>query len=238
VTSRISPEGIRFIQGFESCRLTPYLPTPNDRPTIGWGLTHYPDGRVVTLQDRPITQREADDYFAAVLRGTENAVKRLVEVDLDQHEFDALVSLVYNIGVGAFTTSTLLRKLNAGDYDGAAAEFPRWNKQAGRVLRGLTRRRAEEQAMFLRARHSRETPMPQTVETAQPSTPSNFRDQIIQGTGIAGTAATVTESAREVATNLGVAAYLPYITAFFVALVVIGLGVWVYRRHMSQQESK
>lgn len=233
---RISQEGIDFIKGYEQCRLAPYLPTSRDRPTIGWGMTFYPDGRTVTLQDAPLTQEQADEMFRQIMARFEAGVSEHVHVELDQNEFDALVSFAYNVGLAAFTQSTLLRKLNRGDYDGAAAEFPRWNKQGGVVLRGLTRRRAAEQAMFLQRVRSRETPMPQTVEPSQNSTPSNFRDQIIQGTGIAGTVASATDTVKEAATNLGVAAYLPYVTAFFVLLAVIGLGVWVYRRHMSRQE--
>lgn len=76
----------------------------------------------------------------------EGAIKRCVKVPLHQHEYDAFVSLAYNIGEGAFCSSTLVRKLNAGDYAGACAEISRWDKQSGRVLPGLTKRRADERA--------------------------------------------------------------------------------------------
>lgn len=71
-------------------------------------------------------------------------------VPLSQNQFDALVSLVYNIGETAFSNSTLLKKLNAKDYQGAADQFPRWNKGGGQVLKGLVRRRADERDLFLK----------------------------------------------------------------------------------------
>ncbi|MEG5623927.1 lysozyme, partial [Enterobacter hormaechei] len=79
----------------------------------------------------------------------ESDVSRLVKVGLTQGQFDALVSFTYNLGARSLSTSTLLRKLNAGDYAGAADEFLRWNKAGGKVLNGLTRRREAERALFL-----------------------------------------------------------------------------------------
>lgn len=92
---------------------------------------------------------KVEDALVRALRDTakfEGAIKRCVKVPLHQHEYDAYVSLAYNIGDGAFCGSTLVRKLNAGDYAGACAEISRWDKQSGQVLRGLTKRRAEERA--------------------------------------------------------------------------------------------
>ncbi|EAA7932780.1 lysozyme, partial [Salmonella enterica subsp. enterica] len=83
------------------------------------------------------------------LVGYESDVSRLVKVRLTQGQFDALVSFAYNLGARTLSTSTLLRKLNAGDYAGAADEFLCWNKAGGKVLKGLTRRREAERALFL-----------------------------------------------------------------------------------------
>ncbi|EDH9820259.1 TPA_asm: lysozyme, partial [Salmonella enterica subsp. enterica serovar Typhimurium] len=83
------------------------------------------------------------------LVGYENDVSRLVKVKLTQGQFDALVSFAYNLGARTLSSSTLLRKLNSGDYAGAADEFLRWNKAGGKVLNGLTRRREAERALFL-----------------------------------------------------------------------------------------
>ncbi|MCJ2030709.1 lysozyme [Methylobacterium sp. J-043] len=97
-----------------------------------------------------ITQAEADDILARDLVRFEDAVARLVRVPVTQNQFDALVSFAFNLGEGNLGSSTLLKKLNAGDYDGAADQFARWNKAKGKVLTGLTRRRAAEADLFRR----------------------------------------------------------------------------------------
>jgi len=135
-----SPEGIAFIKGYEQCRLKAYKPTPKDRWTIGWGHT----GPEVH-EGMQISQAQADSLFAVDLKYFEAGVNRMVKVDITQNQFDALVSFFYNIGL---RDCTLLHKLNANDIKGASAEFPRWNKQGGVVLNGLTRRRLAEQRMF------------------------------------------------------------------------------------------
>ncbi len=122
----------------ESYRDKAYLPTPNDVPTIGFGTT---DG--VKMGDK-ITVERALVKLLADAGKFEAAVKRCAPVPMYQHEFDAYVSLTYNIGEGAFCRSTLTKKLLAGDYEGACKEILRWDKQAGIVLRGLTIRRQAE----------------------------------------------------------------------------------------------
>jgi lysozyme len=91
----------------------------------------------------------------------------MTKVPLKQHQFDALVSFAYNVGVGNLRSSTLLRKLNAGDYDGAALEFHRWNRSKGKVLPGLVRRRAAEALLFQNIADldfdGNPDPMPQSV---------------------------------------------------------------------------
>ncbi|EBG9759466.1 lysozyme, partial [Salmonella enterica] len=96
-----------------------------------------------------IDEATAERLLKTGLVGYENDVSRLVKVKLTQGQFDALVSFAYNLGARTLSTSTLLRKLNAGDYAGAADEFLRWNKAGGKVLNGLTRRREAERALFL-----------------------------------------------------------------------------------------
>jgi lysozyme len=142
----ISKNGLDFIKKFEDLRLESYLPTPNDVWTIGYGTTRI-GGRPV-VQGEKITPRQATEYFREDILKFQKAVNDLVKVELTQNQFDALVSLVYNIGIGAFSKSTLLKKLNNGDYSGASREFKRWNKQSGRVLKGLTKRRNEEAEIF------------------------------------------------------------------------------------------
>lgn len=96
------------------------------------------------------TLEQAKEYFAHDLNRFESSVNKLVEVPLSQNQFDALVSLTYNIGQTAFSNSTLLKKLNAKDYQGAADQFLRWNKGGGKVMKGLVRRREAERALFLK----------------------------------------------------------------------------------------
>ncbi|MBZ7706779.1 lysozyme [Klebsiella oxytoca] len=144
-----SPEGIALIKGFEGCRLTAYPdPGTGGAPwTIGYGWTLPVDGKPV----RPgmtIDQATADRLLKAGLVSYESDVLKLVKVKLTQNQFDALVSFAYNVGSRALSTSTLLKKLNAGDIKGAADEFLRWNKAGGKVLNGLTRRREAERALF------------------------------------------------------------------------------------------
>lgn len=133
-----------LIKKWEKLELKAYLPTPNDVWTIGWGHTH------TTKPGMVINEAQAQALFERDTAWVEAALKKYVKVPLTQNQYDALASLVFNIGEGAFAKSTLLRKLNAKDYEGAANEFPRWNKQKGKVLRGLVRRRAEEMEYFLK----------------------------------------------------------------------------------------
>ena len=94
------------------------------------------------------TWTECNEEFYKDMELFEKEVKRLVDVPLDQEQFDSLVSFTYNLGAGNLQKGTLLKKLNAGDYDGAADEFGKWNKAGGKVLAGLTRRRASEENVF------------------------------------------------------------------------------------------
>jgi lysozyme len=140
---KVGARGLDLIKSFEKCRLVGYLPTKDDVPTIGWGHTG-PEVRVGMVW----TQAQADEALVKDIERVERAVEGCITVPLTQQEFDACVSLAYNIGTGAFKASTLARMLNDSNYDGAAEQFLRWNKQAGQVLAGLTRRREEERELF------------------------------------------------------------------------------------------
>jgi lysozyme len=144
--------GLSLIRQAEGLRLRAYPdPGTGGKPwTIGIGTTVYPSGRPVQRGDT-CTAQQADAYLAHDLQVFERAVAEMVRVPLTGNQFAALVSLAYNIGAQALRGSTLLRLLNAGDYAGAANQFPRWNRAAGRVLAGLTRRRAAERDLFLSA---------------------------------------------------------------------------------------
>lgn len=147
---QISDNGFELIKRFEGCSLAAYPdPASGGEPwTIGYGWTHPVDGRPI-YAGMTIKQETAERLLKIGLVSYENDVSRLVKVGVTQGQFDALVSFTYNLGARSLSTSTLLRKLNSGDYAGAADEFLRWNKANGKVLNGLTRRREAERALFL-----------------------------------------------------------------------------------------
>lgn len=136
-----SQRGIDLIKTFEGLKLTAYRCSAGVL-TIGFGTTRN------VKPGQTITAAEAERLLRDDLREFERGVRAAVKVPLEQHEFDALVAFVYNVGLGAFRKSTLLRLLNAGDKAGAAKQFGRWNKAGGRVLAGLTRRREAERKLF------------------------------------------------------------------------------------------
>lgn len=138
----ISQAGIDLIKSFEGCKLTAYQDSVGVW-TIGYGHTGdvYP-GMI-------ITQEKAEELLRSDLKTAENAVNAKVIYPITQNMFDALVSLTFNIGSDAFGTSTLLKKLNQGDINGAANEFDKWIYAGSKVQPGLVRRRAAEKEMFL-----------------------------------------------------------------------------------------
>ncbi|MFZ5335350.1 lysozyme [Enterobacter asburiae] len=144
---QISDKGIALIKQFEGCKLTAYQDSVGVW-TIGYGWTKPVDGKPIRA-GMTIKQETAERLLKTGLVSYESDVSRLVKVGLTQGQFDALVSFTYNLGGRSLSTSTLLRRLNAGDYAGAADEFLRWNKAGGKVLNGLTRRREAERALFL-----------------------------------------------------------------------------------------
>ncbi|MEN6538272.1 MAG: lysozyme [Mizugakiibacter sp.] len=132
---------------FEGYKPTAYL-CPAGVWTIGYGSTRWDNGKPVVKGDGPITQDAARRMLRRDLEDAARAVDRLVTVPLTEHQRAALISLIYNIGAGAFERSTLLRHLNAERYVSAAGEFTRWVKARGETLPGLVRRRADEAALF------------------------------------------------------------------------------------------
>lgn len=128
----------------ESCRLIAFKPVPTDPWTIGWGHTG-PD----VFEGMVWSQFKADSQLLVDMSTAELALKHLVKVSLSREQFIALADFVYNIGAHAFSTSTLLARLNVADWDGAIAEFAKWNLSAGKVYLGLTLRRSAEKAEFI-----------------------------------------------------------------------------------------
>ena len=146
----INQTSVDLIKAFESLFLEAYKCSANVW-TIGYGATStkaggHADGTI--YGGLTITEDQAEEYLRGDLEYFEKVVLRLVNVDLTDDEFGALVSFAFNVGEGNLESSTLLRKLNAGDKSGAAKEFIRWNKAKGKTLNGLTRRRASEERLF------------------------------------------------------------------------------------------
>ena len=144
----ISQNGLNLIKEFEGLSLKPYLDVVNI-PTIGWGNTFYEDGTKVTLKDQPVTKERANELLEVIAnRDFADKIFPSIKVKVTQNQFDAMVSLAYNIGTGAFLKSTLLKKVNAGDFAEAGEEFLRWNKANGKEVLGLTKRREREKQLF------------------------------------------------------------------------------------------
>ena len=141
-------KNVDAIKEHEALRLTAYLPTKDDVWTIGYGHTK------TARQGMVITEAQAEQLLRSDLAWVEDVIDRLIKVPLTQNQHDAVGSLIFNIGEGNFSKSTVLRKLNTGDYRGAADAFLMWNKQRDRqtgkmnVLRGLTKRRQQERDLF------------------------------------------------------------------------------------------
>jgi len=138
---KTSKNGIEFIKKMEGFSATPYI----DGKAVAIGYGH---NMTKGENYKKITKEKAEKILLSDIAIAEDAIKRLVKTPLNQAQHDALVSFIYNIGQGAFSRSTLLKKLNSGDYSGAANEFKRWDKAGGKRLPGLTKRRAMEAAIF------------------------------------------------------------------------------------------
>ena len=132
-----------IIKQSEGLRLEAYL-CPAGVLTIGYGHT----GSDVREGSR-VSREEAENLLTRDLERFEKDILKMVKVELTQNQFDALVSFTYNVGSGALKTSTLLKKLNAGNYMEAADEFLKWTKAGGKELPGLVKRRRTERALFL-----------------------------------------------------------------------------------------
>lgn len=146
---KISSKGLELIKEAEGFSSVAYL-CPAGIRTIGYGNTFYEDGRKVKLGEQ-ISKTKAEELLEFVVnKYFADKVFPLIKVEVNQNQFDALLSLAYNIGFEAFTSSTFLKKLNQGDFIGASEEFLRWDKSKGQRLLGLTRRRQREKELFLR----------------------------------------------------------------------------------------
>jgi len=145
---KLDDKGYKLITGFEGLKLKPYLCSAKI-PTIGYGNTYYSNGKHVTLLDEAITQLEAFEMFKEIADRFALAVNKRLTKPVTQNQFNSLVSFAYNVGTGAFISSTLLKKVNINPNDPSIkTEFLKWNKAGGKVINGLTIRRNQEQINY------------------------------------------------------------------------------------------
>lgn len=139
--TKVSQKCIDLVKQCEGCKLTSYQDSVGVW-TIGYGRT------TGVTKGQTITQKQADSFLLQELEQFGKAVASLVKVLINQNQFDALVCFTYNVGVGSLKKSTLLKLLNAGNFTEAAQQFLVWNKAGGKVLPGLSKRRALEKSLF------------------------------------------------------------------------------------------
>lgn len=199
--------------------------------TIGYGRTKG------VRSGMKITPDEAMEFLKEDLETYGNYVNQYVKVPLTQAQFDALTSFVFNLGPGNFARSTLLRKLNTGDYDGAAEQFARWNKARVdgtlQVLRGLTRRRTAEAALFSMDGPIGSDGAPMAQKPTEEAVKPLRKSKTMAGAGIAG----VATIANEVSAQLEpLAAYSQMIQGIFLGMALLGIGLVAYSRWKEHKE--
>jgi len=197
---KTSAAGINLIKEFEGVRLKAYR-CPADVWTIGVGHTSAA-GPPVVKAGMEITNAQAMKILANDLVKFEDGVDSAVKVPLKQNQFDALVSFAFNVGLGALAKSTLLKKLNAGQYDAVPAELMKWTKAGGKELPGLVRRRRAEAALWRGVDDSKVIKQDARVEPDAPK-PSKTMAQSKEGnaamlTGGAATLSAVNDAAQQV----------------------------------------
>lgn len=231
---RLSTLGRAHLKRLEGFRTKAYIPVPGDVPTIGYGFTHgVKMGDVMTLS-------EADARLIEELRPYEMAVWQGCTMEPNQNEFDAMVLLCFNIGTAGFSRSTVLKAHNRGDKQAAARAFGLWNKSGGKVYPGLTRRRAEESALYLtpdpRVQMVTEQDMPQRIdpESSMPQSPINRAGVVAGGTAAV---ATVAETARTVAdVKYSTAALGDWLVPILLVAVVGLCGYIVWQRWKQRKD--
>ena len=230
--SNPSRERLKRLEGFRS---KAYIPVPGDVPTIGYGFTHG-----VKMGD-VMTRAEADARLIEELRPYEMAVWQGCTNEPNQNEFDAMVLLCFNIGPAGFKRSTVLKAHNRGDHQAAARAFGLWNKSGGKVYAGLTKRRAEEAALYLTPEPDDVsdpiTPeMPQRIdpESTMAQSPINRAGVVAGGTAAV---ATVAETARTVAdVKYSTQALGDWLVPVLLIAVVALCGFMVWQRIRQRRE--
>ena len=138
----------KWLRALKASPLSPYV-CAGGVNSVGYGATRSSTGGPIDLDMEAITEAEAEALLIRDLDSSEGWVSRLIKAALTENQYSALTSFTFNVGAGALQRSTLRMKLNRGEYQGAADEFPKWRMAGGRILAGLVRRRTAERALFL-----------------------------------------------------------------------------------------
>lgn len=221
---RLSNDGRARLKRLEGFRAKAYVPVPGDRVTIGYGFV---DG--VNMGDT-MTPEQADARLVVELVKYERAVNDALTLAPNQNQFDACVLLAFNIGIAGFLRSTVCKAHNRGDTQAAARAFGLWNQSGGKVYAGLTKRRAEESALYLTPDQSEPEalPMPQQVdqESSPAQSPINRAGVVAGGTAAVATVAEVMRTISDMKDSVvSMGAWI--IPALLVAVVVLcGYVVW------------
>lgn len=232
---RTSQDGLDLIKQFEGCYLKAYL-CPANVLTIGYGHTTVAGPPTVTDKMK-ITKAKAEEILADDLIGCEQDVDRLVKVDLTQHQFDVLVSFVFNCGAGALSKSTLLRRINASQFDKVPSELMKWTRGGGKELPGLVRRRRAEAALWRDLGNDK----PQTAFREvpdEPVAPSIVSSKEANAAVIAGGASVIATASEVIPVIKQGTDVLPTLAGMFtqpitmvmVVVIVACIAIWFWRR--------
>ena len=222
---RINAETIALVKEFEGCELAAY------RDAVGVWTIGYGHSERAPLPPKPydgmvITMDQAHKILQDDLTHFGKSVENLISVPVTDNQFGAMVSLAFNIGIGAFGKSTALKRLNAGDYLGAAEAMTWWNKAGGKVMRGLVRRREAERALFL-TEHDRFVEATPTPDTPRENPTQSTTIQAGGAVGVIGAAGGVFSAISDLD---------PIAQAVAVAggLVLVGLGAYIIRERLQK----
>lgn len=235
---KIGPKGLALIKSYEQLRLTAYNTDGAGVWTIGWGHTGMVDGKPVA-RGMKITKAKADQLLRHDLAWAQAAVNRGLRIEVAQEQFDAMVSLCFNIGAGRFARSSVLRFTNRGQFDKAARSFALWNKAKGRVLSGLIRRRAEEAALYAEAQDSlmlaEAEGFPVEQDEGKPMWKS--RTALAGVSQVATGGAMVSAAVAETKSNLEVVGFNWLWLVYAAGAIVMVGGLWVvYDRYIKKRD--
>ena len=231
---QMSKEGIdALLKKFEGCKLSSYR-CPANVCTIGYGHTSAAGNPVVT-DGMTITQKQCDDILRSDLVKYETAVHNMVQQPLNQHQFDVLVDFAYNAGIGALQKSSLLKKVNAAQFDDVPAELAKWTKNKGKVLPGLVKRCQARSAWWVSGdphdeEEQRVEPDPVPVRTMIESKQGNAAI-ITASLGGLGAAKEIAAQAQDASDMADQFMKLLGNTNFLMMAVIVGLGaaIWYWR---------